>query len=422
MLDLGGLEFLDININNTPKSLSLFKNEKLVLKLTRRALKEGERVTTRGIAKQADTSHDTVWKIWKKHSIEVSKPARKRLDDIEAHLNDNAGRVTQKKIAELLGLSPTAVSLALRGSKRVSPATEQLVLATAKQLGYEMDYSGRRLAALRWDFHPRLQNIAIINFSYNYSQHPNRLIHRGARRYAERLNYQLSEYYLSDYESVAQLFRVLINRGVVGVVVGFINFQKSDIIEEIIRLAKEYELPIVSGIWHMESITRISPNAGDLVSYCFKKILQNQYPRMALMVRRFNTPAARTFLSLQNQYLPNKGDHIPVFNDQMTESQLIEWISEYQPKVIIGRDHNYHHLVKLGYNMPEDFMFVSMEKVDNDMAIAGCDLDFAAYGELCVYHLDLKIRHLDFSNSDRIMRISLMPQWCPGDSFIEKIE
>ncbi|CAA6692481.1 MULTISPECIES: LacI family DNA-binding transcriptional regulator [unclassified Lentimonas] len=58
-------------------------------------------------------------------------------------------QITQKDIAEALGLSKQAVSLALRGSLKVSEATREKVNAKAKALGYQPDPSLSALVKLR---------------------------------------------------------------------------------------------------------------------------------------------------------------------------------------------------------------------------------------------------------------------------------
>ncbi len=62
--------------------------------------------------------------------------------------------VTQKDIAQKLGLSKQAVSLALRGSLKVSEATRQRVKETADAMGYQPDPSLSALVRLRTGHHP----------------------------------------------------------------------------------------------------------------------------------------------------------------------------------------------------------------------------------------------------------------------------
>ena len=54
-------------------------------------------------------------------------------------------RATLRTISELTGLSPSTVSLALRGGERVKPDTSKRVAEVARQLGYVPDRAGVRL-------------------------------------------------------------------------------------------------------------------------------------------------------------------------------------------------------------------------------------------------------------------------------------
>jgi len=56
-----------------------------------------------------------------------------------------AARITQSEIAQNLGLSPIAVSYALRGSNKVSSATRKRVLDTAQKMGYRINNGARAI-------------------------------------------------------------------------------------------------------------------------------------------------------------------------------------------------------------------------------------------------------------------------------------
>ena len=53
--------------------------------------------------------------------------------------------VTIKDIAKLVGVTPTTVSMAVRGDKRISLPTREKVLKAAKELNYRPNYTGRNL-------------------------------------------------------------------------------------------------------------------------------------------------------------------------------------------------------------------------------------------------------------------------------------
>jgi LacI family transcriptional regulator len=52
---------------------------------------------------------------------------------------------TIKDIARMVGVTPTTVSMAVRGDKRISPLTREKVLKAAKELNYRPNYTGRNL-------------------------------------------------------------------------------------------------------------------------------------------------------------------------------------------------------------------------------------------------------------------------------------
>jgi len=68
----------------------------------------------------------------------------KRIGDIGG-VKPGAKRATLRTISELTGLSPSTVSLALRGGERLKPETYRKVTEAAAQLGYVPDRAGVRL-------------------------------------------------------------------------------------------------------------------------------------------------------------------------------------------------------------------------------------------------------------------------------------
>ena len=66
------------------------------------------------------------------------------------------GTVTQQELADKLGLSQRAVSMALRGDKRISPATSQRVWDLANQLGYRPNMAAKSMR------YGRFNNITVV--------------------------------------------------------------------------------------------------------------------------------------------------------------------------------------------------------------------------------------------------------------------
>ncbi len=130
-----------------------------------------------------------------------------------------------RTLASQLGLSAATVSLALRGSPRVVPATQQRVREAARRAGYRPNPIVRSvMSALRRSSQDSYQGLlAAINYSVDASPRMNlyhREVWRGAERRAKELGYELDLCWFGPNNlSLPRLNTVLATRNVQGVVV-----------------------------------------------------------------------------------------------------------------------------------------------------------------------------------------------------------
>ncbi|MGE9294950.1 MAG: LacI family DNA-binding transcriptional regulator, partial [Puniceicoccales bacterium] len=134
-------------------------------------------------------------------------------------------RTTIRDIAEAVGLSATAVSLALRNSPKVSAATRERVAALAVEMGYQPDPS---LLALNKYRHQRAESSGISTLAWvnawpnraRMYQNPNYSDYwRGAEAQAQKLGYRLEEFWVDGADMTwTRACDILRNRGIKGVI------------------------------------------------------------------------------------------------------------------------------------------------------------------------------------------------------------
>lgn len=128
-------------------------------------------------------------------------------------------RVSQAELARRLGLNRSTVSRALDNSPEVSPAVRARVRDLAAQLGYHPDPVLQRLASTRWRNTPADTTVAFVHFTPRTDGTPlgDEWIRAGVLTEAARLGWRMDVFNLADYPSGAALGRVLMSRGVQGV-------------------------------------------------------------------------------------------------------------------------------------------------------------------------------------------------------------
>lgn len=126
--------------------------------------------------------------------------------------------VTQKTIAEQLGLSVNAVSLALRNHPSISKATRERVRATANDLGYQVNPLVSALISSR--FRPSnsdITTIAYVTFCNHLRHNDNarKRFYKGVVKRANELGFSVEEFCLADKTlTEARLERILLARGI----------------------------------------------------------------------------------------------------------------------------------------------------------------------------------------------------------------
>lgn len=276
--------------------------------------------------------------------------------------------VSQREIARRAGVSLSAVSLALRNSPKISGATISRIKALAEELGYMKDPKLTQLMThLRT---PRINRqtstlavlIPEIKGSELQQYFPIRTILEGIRGDARSLGFNVNTFLLEDLNySPERLRTILISRGIQGIIV----------------------LPFRSGVGRIEfdfsgfstatagysiiepRLDRACPNYLQMMD----ELLENHYnlgyerPGLVMTYSRGGI-GYKLFTSsyLFYQSIIPASKRIPILQKEMISDRNLEnWINTYQPDSIISAGSVYNQLVKLGYDIPRDFGFASID-------------------------------------------------------------
>lgn len=253
-----------------------------------------------------------------------------------------APRSTQKQIAEQLGLTQAAVSMALRDHPRIGAGTRAKVRALSEKLGYVPDPFLSGLSAYRKrrrpsGFHGTLAWLSNYPQGRSWRQIPEfAAYHAGAERCARELGYVLEEHHLRAPGMTNQRMRqILIARRIDGIIV-----------------APQPE-PGVSLSFPFDSFCAVSlgyslakPNLNIVTGHHFRSFergLQNLFalgyrrPGLALHDRvdeRTNRIWSSAFWSRQRD-LPAADQVPPLLGRPLTEENLLRWFRATRPDVII---------------------------------------------------------------------------------------
>ena len=312
-------------------------------------------------------------------------------------------KITLRDIANESGVSVTAVSLAMRGSKRVSPDKAREIHDVAERLGYTRDPMMSALCAYRDTVRPRNKN-ANINFLQFGDEFQSMLnqgkvvgdFWKGALRETKLLGYNLNTTWAGDPSlNPDRLKNILNSRGVTGLIV----YQSNCPIRYFEPALKDFSL-----IWLGDGPKGASLNSVRINRFSSMKLAWENLSKLGYL----NGGLILVDHSLDQNYgeweaahnhfqrqFTGHTDYIPLLtfksNQDCDPAILAEWITRWKPQVVISTFMNIYPLLQgLKLKIPKDIGYLSLStEQDND--ISGIDQQTESIAQTGVRLLDRQI-------------------------------
>jgi len=324
--------------------------------------------------------------------------------------------VTQRQIAECLGMSTATVSLALQGHPRISETTRTRVAAKARELGYIADPSLSALAQRRWQDHGGLNGLVAMVF-------PDRRQHPRPDRCAESLRIEAEQrwlrfepFFLEEIGSVDRLFQILRARGIEGLLLPPslpAEFYRHDGL-------RDFALVLVHPDVSVPDLDQVRQNYDEAVRLVFRQIEARafQRPAMAFVYERTLPDYGETALALFDRLRRHDPHPLPHWTGHLRESDSLgAWAREVKPDVVIGSTaHVYWQLDRAGISIPRDLRFVALQKPDQDPRVAGMRNNFDRQCVAALDWIELKLRRRKLGPSSLPQTLSIQPEWQAGES------
>jgi LacI family transcriptional regulator len=295
-------------------------------------------------------------------------------------------RVTLRDIAQAVGLSHGAVSLALRDSSEIAAATRQRVQAAAREMGYQPNAMATSLARFRWN--AKAKPVQSVIAWINCWPEPKTLRRhrefdaywRGAKTCAQKFGYRLEEFIANGkLMSLARLEKVLLARGIRGILLpphrdvpdwGSFPWEKFSLV----RFGRSLPTPRV----HLVTANQ----AGDAIM-AIDQLEARGYERIGwVRSRELANRRNRTILFeggfFAAQMEMEKEHVVPILKldpamPHTHHAELKNWIKREKPDAILTDHPMLGKMLKAcGYRVPEDIGLAGTTVLDTD-ATAGID-------------------------------------------------
>ena len=315
---------------------------------------------------------------------------------------------TMAEVAKATGVSKNTVSLALRGSPRVSEETRRRIAKTAQAMGYRLNPTVAHLMAqLRQNRSPGFQaTLAMINAheaADAFTAHPTipRYVH-GCRERARQLGYQLDEFWLHEPEMPLgrwqSIFRARNIRGIV--ILGLM--QHNRLPARLSPLWDEFPSVVTGARTRDPALSFACSDQHALALEAFEKAIELGYRRPALLLDgvidaliegRFTAG----FLTGQSRLLPAAQRTQPFYEVAAARNDravFAEWLGKNSPDVIFTLYHEVKRwLHELGLRVPQDIGLIQYEWRPDHGEWAGMNQRNDLVGEAAMDMLISMIHH-----------------------------
>lgn len=312
------------------------------------------------------------------------------------------------EVAKAVGVSKNTVSLALRGSPRISAETRKRIAETAESMGYRLNPTVAHLMAqLRQNRSPGYQaTLALVNGNKDrdaFTSHSTIPYYiQGCLRRAKQLGYQLDEFWMHDPDMpVSRWQSILRARNIRGIlIVGLMEHNRLP--AQLAPLWDEFPT-VVTGVRTREpALSFACSDHHALALEALEKAVALGYRRPALVLDsvideltegRFTAG----FLTGQSRLVPAKqrtSGFYDVVAARRDRALFGKWLEKNQPDVIFTLYHEVRRwLQDLGLRVPEDVGLIQYEWRPDHAEWAGMDQRNDLVGEAAMDMLISLVHH-----------------------------
>lgn len=338
-------------------------------------------------------------------------------------------RPSMSRVAAAAGVSKNTVSLALRGSPRISEATRARIEAAALQLGYQRNATvGCLMAELRRSGAARFEaTLALLNANEDrdaFHRHPTVPVYvAGARRRAAKLGYGLDEFWLHDPAmSGRRLAAILRARGIRGTLI--VGLLTSNELPDSMRTVWEEFPTVVTGVrTRNPSLSFAGSDQFSLALQAYEKAWSLGYRRPALVLdpvidSLIDGRFTAGFLIGQQRFRPHQPP-IPPFNRIADARQDLrcfrQWLEETRPDVLFTLYHEVERwLSQCGLRPPRPIGLIQYEWRAQKPHWAGMDQRNDLVGEAAVDLLVSMIHNAQPGIPEQPVATLITSQWVMG--------
>ncbi|MBE7158366.1 MAG: LacI family DNA-binding transcriptional regulator, partial [Rhodospirillales bacterium] len=337
---------------------------------------------------------------------------------------DRRKRVTVRDIAVAAGVHHTTVSLALRNSPLLNAETRARLRSMAEEMGYVPDPMLNALVAYRRaSFSPRFQAVLIWinNWPQREELQKNPTFHdyyQGAQERARQLGYLLEEIWLRESGMTPEKLRRIIRaRGIQGMILApqpFARTWPNIDFEGVPSICFGYSMQ--PAVLHL-----VTNHHYHTMGLMFSHLVELGYRRIGVLISEdWDNKVDNTFTAgwlISSRKFADKVVAIPPYQSPLEDTKkLKKWLGKHKPDVIIGRDDDLDLLERLGYAVPQELGFASLDMNARNSRVSGVYENSFLIGQKAVDILVGMIHRSECGVPETPIRTLVEGVWVPGST------
>ncbi|AHF89845.1 LacI family transcriptional regulator [Opitutaceae bacterium TAV5] len=294
-----------------------------------------------------------------------------------------ASTPTLETIARRLNVSKVTVSLAMRGSRRISEKMRERVATVAAQVGYTPN---PMVSALMVNLRSQRRGGRKFNLCF-LTAFPDRdgwqrfhptfpRMHAGARERAAELGYGIEIHWTGDAGgSGARLTQILESRGIPGIILAPLPARGG------VTLGLDWSRFATVALGHTFTevpCNRVSNHQFHSVTTALEVCYRRGFRRIGLVIPPLSD--AKVEHAWQAGYLTFQVNHRamrrlpPMMSGEFTETAVVAWAARSRPEVVVTtHTHVLPWLRRAGHRVPEDIACVHLDWTPERSEFAGID-------------------------------------------------
>lgn len=331
----------------------------------------------------------------------------------------------QRELAKALGISQSAVSLALRGDASISEPLRKRVRVEAKRMGYRLNpYVRALMSSIRADRKAcdqgTLALLVDVFREKEWRAHPSYSVYfRGLERRCSELGFRIECFFLMESGmSPSKVDRILYARGIQGVILAppYLGNRKLGL------TWKRYACVGTGYGWELQQFDRIAHDHDQNVVTAFQKLRDLGYKRIGMCLPSFYANGRGTrwldgFLTCQHRL--SKSERIPLFvgsEEEQSFGLFQKWVFRWRPDVLLslyGEERCW--LDSLNLRVPEKIGLACLIR-PRGSRLAGIDDRFEHIGAATVELVASKIAFNQFGIPSDPKLTLIEGRWVDGQS------